>query len=136
MSNLQTVLDAYIECALWSTPASEWDGCEFLDQTDRSLHSKTLADMEADCKLFLSLMPENSIPDAQLGHDFWLTRNFHGAGFWDRGLGGVGEQLTQLAKQFGEFELYVDDDGYIRAMQTRTTQLAKRVFVKDQSTEA
>ena len=48
---------------------------------------------------------------SQIGHDFWLTRNGHGAGFWDRGLGEVGEWLTAMAKPSGECELYIGDDG-------------------------
>lgn len=44
------------------------------------------------------------------GHDFWLTRNHHGSGFLDRGLGQVGDILTAAAKSFGEVNLYVDDD--------------------------
>lgn len=41
---------------------------------------------------------------AQAGHDFWLTRNGHGAGFWDRKPldGELGEALTRLAKDAGE----------------------------------
>lgn len=46
------------------------------------------------------------------GHDFWLTRNGHGAGFWD---GDWPEpfaaQLTAAAKAFGECNLYAGDDG-------------------------
>lgn len=41
------------------------------------------------------------------GHDFWLTRNGHGAGFWDRGLGEVGNKLTQAAKVYGSEDWYV-----------------------------
>jgi hypothetical protein len=29
----------------------------------------------------------------QAGIDFWLTRNRHGAGYWDRGLGITGDKL-------------------------------------------
>ena len=47
------------------------------------------------------------------GHDFWLTRNRHGAGFWDRGLEFVGINLTDAAHAWGEFNLYVGDDGLI-----------------------
>lgn len=40
--------------------------------------------------------------DAEVcGHDFYLTRNRHGAGFWDRGLGIVGERLTASAHAYG-----------------------------------
>jgi hypothetical protein len=45
------------------------------------------------------------------GIDFWLTRNRHGAGFWDRGLGNLGTRLTDAAQAFGECDLYVGDDG-------------------------
>jgi hypothetical protein len=48
-----------------------------------------------------------------VGHDLWLTRNGHGAGFWDRGLGDVGDKLTAIAKRMGSKSLYVGDDGKI-----------------------
>jgi hypothetical protein len=48
---------------------------------------------------------------SQMGHDFWLTRNRHGAGFWDRGLGALGDRLTSAAHAYGEVDLYVGDDG-------------------------
>lgn len=40
-----------------------------------------------------------------IGHDFCLTRNGQGAGFWDRGLGHLGEYLTEAAKSFGTHEV-------------------------------
>jgi hypothetical protein len=49
------------------------------------------------------------------GHDFWLTRNGHGAGFWDRGLGALGDRLTDASKPYGEVNLWVDADGSVRA---------------------
>lgn len=39
--------------------------------------------------------------DEQLGHDFCLTRNGHGAGFWDRGWGHLGEYLSDVARTYG-----------------------------------
>ena len=44
-----------------------------------------------------------------------LTRNGHGAGFWDRGLGALGERLTRAAKSHGSVDLYVNDDGKVDA---------------------
>lgn len=38
----------------------------------------------------------------QCGHDFALTRNGHGAGFWDRGYGDVGDRLTEACRPYGE----------------------------------
>jgi hypothetical protein len=50
------------------------------------------------------------------GHDFWLTRNRHGAGFWDRGLpDGIGDELTRAAHPYGRVDTYCDDDGRIDA---------------------
>jgi hypothetical protein len=45
----------------------------------------------------------------QCGHDFILSRNGHGAGFWDRGLGERGKRLSESAKPFGECSLYLTD---------------------------
>jgi hypothetical protein len=49
----------------------------------------------------------------QAGHDFILTANGHGAGFWDRGLGARGDRLTDNCKPYGEFdcEFALDEDG-------------------------
>lgn len=47
----------------------------------------------------------------QVGHDFVLTRNGHGAGFWDRGLGEQGDRLTAACRPYGTFDLSVGDDG-------------------------
>ncbi len=50
---------------------------------------------------------------AQVAHDFYLTRNHHGAGFWDRGLGDAGDRLTTAAHVYGTSELYPGDDGLL-----------------------
>lgn len=43
---------------------------------------------------------------AQFGHDMALTRNHHGAGFWDRGLGEAGDVLTDWAHSLGELNVF------------------------------
>ena len=48
-----------------------------------------------------------------MGHDFALTRNGHGAGFWDRGYGDIGDTLTRVAHLYGTHNLYVDADDKI-----------------------
>lgn len=45
------------------------------------------------------------------GHDLWLTSNGHGTGFWDRGLGELGDALADAARAFGERHVYAHDDG-------------------------
>lgn len=49
---------------------------------------------------------------ARVGHDFYLTRNRHGAGFWDGDYPEtVGRELTDAAHVYGTSELDVADDG-------------------------
>lgn len=48
-------------------------------------------------------------------HDFILTRNHHGAGFWDGDWQAPwGERLTELAHTFPQLESYFDDDDILR----------------------
>jgi hypothetical protein len=49
----------------------------------------------------------------QLGVDLWLTQNRHGCGFWGRGLGELGDRLTDIAKHCGSVDTYEGDDGLI-----------------------
>jgi hypothetical protein len=45
------------------------------------------------------------------GGDFWLTRERHGTGFWDRGLDAAGHCLARAARTFGDAGMHIDDDG-------------------------
>lgn len=48
------------------------------------------------------------------GHDFWMTLAGHGVGFWDRGLGTLGDDLTSACEPFEhKIEPYIGDDGLI-----------------------
>jgi len=117
---------AYLECALWAeTDNSTPQGGEPLDRnfdlTDFA--PEALEKAIDDCRRFQEDNGEAlgeadySHPHytdmAMAGHGFWLTRNGHGAGFWDRELGDVGDRLTEAAKHFGECYVYVGDDGQL-----------------------
>lgn len=112
----------YIDCALWASSDDEGDNLDQFSADD--IDPASLADMLADCKDF----QESNWDDLQeyaevtghplsyAGHDFWLTRNGHGAGFWDRGAGEVGDRLSDAAKVYGSSNLYYsEDDGMIYA---------------------
>lgn len=106
---------AYIEAALWS---SNDDQGNPLDSTDSDIAPETLARMVADCAKFQTENAEllaAAGDDAQNGYDFWLTRCGHGAGFWDRGYGDIGDKLTEAAHAYGDVDLYVGDDRRIYA---------------------
>lgn len=119
---LDSFTRAYIECALWSSMdnANEQGG-EPLDKnySQSDIAPETLAEMIADCARFQSENSEalKDYPSENAGHDFWLTRNGHGAGFWENDFGTEAdcEKLTAACEEFKEFDLYVGDDGLIYA---------------------
>ena len=117
MPNLDKFLEAYIAAALWSTTdGSTPEGGEFLDANYAldDLAPETLAKMKADCNQFQA---ENAQDiegrEEQAGHDFLLTRNHHGCGYWDGDWPETGERLTAACKKYPEFNLYLGDDGLI-----------------------
>jgi hypothetical protein len=107
---------AYVECALWSS--SDGNGEPFDSNYDQfDLAPETIASMHSDCADFRQANAEDlkAQSDKQNGHDFWLTRNGHGAGFWDRGLGEIGQRLTDAAHVYSSSDLYIGDDGKVYA---------------------
>lgn len=48
----------------------------------------------------------------QLGHDFWLSRNHHGAGFFDHSYDDDEEKiLMDASHKLGEIYIYINDSG-------------------------
>lgn len=116
-ADIDDILQGYIECALWS---STGDDDQPLDHGHSDVTPETRAGMREDCARFarenaadLIAYVEKGHGWAHAGHDFWLTRNRHGAGFWDRRLGALGARLSDAAQKFGEAYLYVGDDGEV-----------------------
>lgn len=122
MTPLGQFTKGYIICAFWaSTDESTPNGGEPLDSNyvPADLHAETQQEMERDCKQFfeenIELIDTKKADDryAEAGHDFWLSRNGHGSGFWDGDWYDVGEELHAAAGNFGEYHLYIDDDGMV-----------------------
>lgn len=117
---------AYFECAAWASD-------DYKDQTGGNpinhthnwrelLAPETIAKAEVDCEAFAISFANMRAgwDDSQLGHDLWLTRNRHGAGFWDRECPETSlalywreqrQSLTEGAHALGETDLYFGDDG-------------------------
>lgn len=122
---LDEFLAAYIDCALWSSMdnADDSGGNPLDDNYSRNdIAPETIEAMKADCLSFLESLSEHfpgySFDDiGRAGHDFWLNRNGHGSGFWDGDYEFNGEdisdRLSDLAKTYGEFDLYIGDDGKV-----------------------
>ena len=107
------ILTGYLECALW-TEEDEL-GTSANIESDIDIDSKI--DAYKDIKVFLekagSLIKSSELDSEQVGHDLWLTRNGHGSGFWDRGLGDIGKELSNIARSMGEKYAFWGDDGKI-----------------------
>lgn len=94
---------------------------------------KTIKVMQEDCKQFFEANTSHIRTDGApfsewtdeldsynkraahvAGYDFWLTRNGHGAGFWDGDWPAPQATfLTDASEEIGSFELYLGDDGRI-----------------------
>lgn len=110
---------AYIE-ALYFTDA----GPDNEISADNELSQEAITRIETDCAKFEAMASryftdctrgsgEYSVSQ-QAAHDFWLTRNGHGAGFWDGDWPEPNAStLDGIAKTFGECSPYLGDDGLI-----------------------
>lgn len=115
LGSLDAFTLAYIQAALWSS--TDYAGHP-LDKsfTAEDIAPETLLRMSQDCAQFQRGNRGYLIDrDAAFGgHDFWLTRNGHGAGFWDGDWPELdAKHLTRAAHAFGSFDLYVGDDGRV-----------------------
>lgn len=123
---------SYVGTALWSSTDPDDDDRPLDDGRDiDDVEESSLADMRRDCWDFYTaninaiqcddapLSSEFDGPIAQrkaamAGHDFWLTRNGHGAGFWDGDWPEpYADILDKASKAMGEVYLFVNDDGKI-----------------------
>lgn len=123
----------YIIAALWSSSDTHPETGENLYLDDNfsieDIAPCSIAVMQADCERFqrenakilerayrrydssgMSNHPDAGSPQACAGHDFWLTRNGHDVGFWARGFGPLGDQLTKTCETYPSQILYIGDD--------------------------
>ena len=119
-TDMDSFVTQYAETALWSSIDFTEDENDAADDRplDKNydicdLHSDTIREMIEDCDNFreankelLEKAEELGQDETQCAYDFWLTRNGHGAGFWDRGTGETGDKLTEACKAFGNVDLY------------------------------
>ena len=101
----EDMLPHYLTCAEWA---------DLDEDSEKGLDFSPCAEeiALADCMRFVGINWEivKDCSPEQVAHDFWLTRNHHGAGFWDRAeiYGGEdnAEALTEIAYSFGERSVF------------------------------
>lgn len=98
---------AYLDCALWA--------CGIDAALDADIPPELVAEAIEDCKAFQEANAAD-LAGADLersGHDFYLTRERHGAGYWDGDYhDDVGRRLTEAAHTYGswdEFTVWAED---------------------------
>jgi hypothetical protein len=100
---MDTFTQAYIDCAKFTEKCASIapDTLETMVSNCARFQMENAADIAAGPRVARSATPE-----AQAGHDFWLTRNRHGVGFWDGDWpSGAAGRLTVAAHEFGEFDV-------------------------------
>lgn len=125
-NTIDVIVKHYLACALW---ASTGDDDEPLGDkyTEEDFSESVKQQARVDVESLLTSLERDGIDwrqywtPEQFGHDFWLTRNHHGAGFWCRYGWSHGDAylmgvvLTEQANAFPQVDLYVGDDGLIHA---------------------
>jgi len=117
-ANCDPFTRAYIE-AIYFTDTGDSEQPD----SETPLHDSALASIIEDCAdfqrgnaiLLARAYARTGYTPAQAGHDLWLTRNRHGAGFWDRGQlqkDGLGRALTEFAHAYGE-RYVTESDGFL-----------------------
>ena len=100
--------------ALYFTDTSDVDQ----PSRDAELSEDAMDYLRADCLSFWRrfgcyVAVADQTPN-QAGHDFWLTRNGHGAGFWDGDWPApYADMLTKGAECYGQIDTYLSDAGEI-----------------------
>ena len=101
----EKMLPHYLTCAEWADLPEEIEaGLDFAPCAEEL----ALSDCMRFAGMAWEMIKEND--PAQVAHDFWLTRNHHGAGFWDRpeiyGGKDSAERLTEIAQSFGARDVF------------------------------
>lgn len=110
------VADAYRIAALWASTDDDGEPLDSNHDPDE-ISDESNAEIERNVVEFWERAKAEGLVDGvtpeQFGHDFFLTQNHHGAGFWDRGRGYAGDRLSEMAHSYKEKTPIIGDDGKI-----------------------
>ena len=114
----ERLLSGYVDTALWA--GSDENGHSLERNHDaRDIEADAWLELLEDIRSFALEVGEigggmvGTVASAErVGHDFYLTRNRHGAGFWDGDYPDeLGRRLTDAAHVYGTSELMPAGDG-------------------------
>ena len=122
--NYLSFTKAYMVCALWSSTDSagnpldnEFSEDDFNASSWQKCILTCLRFLNEAGDTILQAIEDNAVkvPDGSdnwslAGHDFWLTHNGHGAGFWDGSWASPYDvKLTEISEKFPSFHVYASN---------------------------
>lgn len=119
-STVDLIVESYLETAAWASIITDADGTEQpgdeLIELGYEWSKDAKKTAKAEVRDFVAYAINkygkdifDGLTPKKIGFNFFLTRNGHGAGFWDLGLGEQGDLLTKAAKTFGSSDVYMSD---------------------------
>lgn len=134
-AQIETITKHYLIALLWAMPGDDdWenpgDDIAIEDLPPETIQKATndVVAFVASCGVLFDMAiecyndgygqhPDFGSAEASFGCDFALTRNGHGAGFWDRDNEGLprvlGEALTRVCKGFPARNLHLGGNGMV-----------------------
>jgi hypothetical protein len=111
--DLEEMVQGYIDAAGFCFIDEDTTYPEFSKEANEQAKADC-ADFYEVCKEVLDeLIKSSKITSSAAGGDFYYTRNGHGTGFWDRGLGEAGQTLSTWAKVHGSADTFCGTDNLI-----------------------
>ena len=112
------MLKSYLETCLWSS--TEGDNGEIPMDRDHNIMDfqyMTARQAGVDIDYFLLICEHRDysfggLDDSLIGHNFWLTRAGHGAGFWDCGIAD-GDRISRVCLSMPMESCHTGDDGKV-----------------------
>jgi hypothetical protein len=109
--NLAEILNSYLETALWADgDEHEFDG-KTINDIDTAAKAKAINDIGYFLSQARKIAPEElaTYDSKGIGHNLWLSRNGHGAGFFDDN----NDKLQDIARNMHTKTIYTGDNGRI-----------------------
>ena len=108
LNDIPLMIKGYVDCALWTATNELGEPLDAVYSVEH-ISRDSLDEMRTDCTEFCYANKKDIT-------NFWLTRNGHGTGFWDRGLGEIGKRLAQNAKIYGPSDPIISDDDQLEVI--------------------
>ena len=109
-----SILGGYLEALLWASTDDEGNPLDD-DHSISDITKDAIKRSEADIAKFQKLAKKEleglDVEDSQIGNDIFLSRNGHGAGFFDRDYADkkILDKLQAYAEKLGEVYPYAQD---------------------------